>query len=98
MPHTKSAWKRLRSSDKRRRRNRTTAKLIRLQTRKATDALKGTDVALATAEIVATVKKLDKAAARKVIHKNKAARLKSKMAKRLNLLASGKAPVTAAKK
>ena len=86
MPHTKSAWKRLRSSETRRRRNRTTNKAIKLQTRKATAALEGTDVAVATAEITATVKKLDKAASRKVIHKNKAARLKSKMAKRLNAL------------
>ena len=90
MPHTKSAWKRLRSSDKRRRRNRTTAKLIRLQTRKLTDAVKAEDITLVKAETVATVKKLDKAAARGVIHKNKAARLKSKMAKRLNAMAAGK--------
>ena len=41
MPHTKSAWKRLRSSEKRRRRNRTTAKLIKLQTRKVSDAITG---------------------------------------------------------
>lgn len=90
MPHTKSAWKRLRSSEKRRRNNRATAKGIKLQTRKATDALKGTDVAVARAEMVATVKKLDKAATRGVIHRNKAARLKSKMAKRLNALAAKK--------
>ncbi len=86
MPHTKSAAKRLRSSEKRRRRNRVAAKAIKLQTRKATDALKGTDATVASTEIVATVKKLDKAASRGIIHKNKAARLKSKMAKRLNTL------------
>ena len=88
MPHTSSAWKRLRSSEKRRRRNRTTAKAIKLQTRKAADALKGSDVAVARTEITATVKKLDKAASRGVIHRNKAARLKSKMAKKLNALAA----------
>ena len=90
MPHTKSAWKRLRSSEKRRRRNRATAKAIRLQTRKVTEALKANDADTAKTETILVVKKLDKAANRGVIHKNKAARLKSKMAKRLNALAAGK--------
>ncbi|MGL6075176.1 MAG: 30S ribosomal protein S20 [Fimbriiglobus sp.] len=88
MPHTKSAWKRLRSSETRRKRNRTTVKGIKLQTRKLTDALDGSDTNLAVAEAKATVKKLDKSADRGVIHKNKAARLKSKIAKKLNALAA----------
>ena len=90
MPHTKSAWKRLRSSERRRRRNRATAKAIKLQTRKMTEAFKANDAATAQTETVLVVKKLDKAAARGVIHKNKAARLKSKIAKRLNALAAAK--------
>ena len=86
MPHTKSAWKRLRSSETRRVRNRVTAKAIKLQTRKFTDALKAAEPALAATESLVTIKKLDKAAARGVIHPNKAARLKSKMALKLNIL------------
>ncbi|OWK43846.1 30S ribosomal protein S20 [Fimbriiglobus ruber] len=86
MPHTKSAWKRLRSSELRRRRNRTTVKGIKLQTREAAEALASGDATKATPAFQATVSKLDKAAARGVIHKNKAARLKSKLAKKLNNL------------
>ena len=102
MPHTKSAWKRLRSSETRRVRNRVTAKAIKLQTRKFTDALKAAEPALAATESLVTIKKLDKAAARGVIHPNKAARLKSKMALKLNILKANpeaaKAKLAATKK
>jgi small subunit ribosomal protein S20 len=86
MPHTKSAWKRLRSSETRRKRNRTTMKGIKLQTRDLNTALAAKDATKSETEAKATVKKLDKAAERGVIHKNKAARLKSKIAKKLNAL------------
>lgn len=102
MPHTKSAWKRLRSSETRRKRNRVTMKVIKLQSRKFADALKAAEPELAATEGVATVKKLDKAASRGVIHKNKAARLKSKMALKLNVLkadpAAAKAKLTPVKR
>jgi small subunit ribosomal protein S20 len=84
MPHTKSAAKRLRSSEKRRQRNRTTIKGVKKQTRAFADALAANDATKAGTELVTAAKKLDKAAARGVIHKNKAARLKSKMARKLN--------------
>jgi small subunit ribosomal protein S20 len=84
MPHTKSAAKRLRSSEKRRQRNRTTIKGVKKQTRAFADALTANDATKAGTELVTATKKLDKAAARGVIHKNKAARLKSKMARKLN--------------
>jgi len=90
MPHTPSAWKRLRSSDKRRRRNRTGIKAIKLQNRKAADAIGGGDAAVVKTEVLAAVKKLDKAANRGLIHKNKAARIKSKMAKKVNAMTAAK--------
>ncbi len=96
MPHTKSAWKRLRSSETRRVRNRVTMKALKLQTRKFADAIKTAEPETAVTEGVIAVKKLDKAAARGVIHKNKAARLKSKMAKKLNALAADPAAAKAA--
>lgn len=86
MPHTKSASKRLRSSEKRRQRNRTAMKGVKKQTRAVADALTGGDAAAVSTAMVAASKKLDKAAARGVIHKNKAARLKSRMAKKLATL------------
>ena len=86
MPHTKSAEKRLRQTEKRRARNRATTKALKKQTRGVADALKAGDPATVATEMVAATKKLDKAAARGVIHKNKAARLKSRMAKKLAAL------------
>ena len=84
MPHTKSAAKRLRQSEKRRQRNKTWVKQIKKQTRGVADALTGGDAAKVRTELTATAKKLDKAAAKGVIHKNKAARMKSRLAKRVN--------------
>jgi small subunit ribosomal protein S20 len=84
MPHTTSAAKRLRQTEKRRRRNRTWIKAVKKQTRTVAEALTGGDAAKAGPELVAAASKLDKAAAKGVIHKNKAARLKSKLARKLN--------------
>ena len=86
MPHTKSAAKRLRQNEKRRARNKTTVKALKKQTKAVADALKAADPAKAATEMVAATKKLDKAAARGYIHKNKAARLKARMAKKLAAL------------
>lgn len=86
MPHTASARKRLRQTEKRRKRNRTTIKGIKKHTREVAVALKGGDATAAGTEFVNATKKLDKAAARGVIHKNKAARLKSRLAKKVNAL------------
>lgn len=83
MPHTQSAWKRLRQSEKRRRLNRTWVKSIKKEVRDVTDALATGDVATATTELASAAKRLDKAAAHGVIHKNKASRLKSRLAKRV---------------
>lgn len=84
MPHTKSAAKRLRQTEKRRRRNRTWAKLVRTERREVLDALKAGDKAKAAEELPTAYKLLDKAAAKGVIHKNKAARLKARLAKKVN--------------
>ncbi|WP_439623599.1 30S ribosomal protein S20 [Gemmata sp.] len=82
MPHTPSAWKRLRKSETRRKQNRTAAKKIRLQRRKVADAIKGTDAAAVVTEVKATQAVLDRAASKGYIHPNKAARLKSRLVKR----------------
>ncbi len=75
MPHTKSAAKRLRSSEKRRVRNRTAMKGVKKQTRAVADALDGGDATAVATAMGAAAKKLDKAA-----------RLKSRMAKKLAAL------------
>jgi small subunit ribosomal protein S20 len=88
MPHTKSAAKRLRQSEKRRQRNRTWIKQVKKQTRAVADALKGGDAAKGGTELTAAASKLDKAAAKGVIHKNKAARMKSRLARKANAAAA----------
>jgi small subunit ribosomal protein S20 len=83
MPHTPSAEKRLRKSEKRRRQNRTAAKKIKLQRKTADVAVKGSDAAVTAAEFKKTQATLDRAADKGYIHPNKAARLKSRLVKRM---------------
>ena len=92
MPHTKTAKKRLRQNEKRRARNRATKKIIKLQVRKVMQADKAAPVDQLRADIQLAIKKLDKAAARRVIHPNTAARKKSQLAHRLNAAAASPAP------
>jgi small subunit ribosomal protein S20 len=79
MPTTKSAKKRLRQSVAQRERNRATRQAIRTQVRKVREAVKAGDVPKAEAEFRLATTKLDRAAARKVIHTNAAARTKSRL-------------------
>ena len=83
MPHTPSAWKRLRKTEKRRKQNRAAAKKIKTQRRETDAAIKGTDAAKTAAELKKSQAMLDRAADKGYIHPNKAARLKSRMVKRL---------------
>jgi small subunit ribosomal protein S20 len=83
MPHTLSAKKHMRQSEKRRRYNRTYRKDIRDEVKKFLDAMQSGTKEQVAAEFKAAVKKLDKAAARRVIHPNKAAHKKSQLAKML---------------
>jgi small subunit ribosomal protein S20 len=83
MPHTKSAKKSLRQDQKRRDRNRAVKKALKAELKKFQAAVKAGNADAAKTEFVAVVKKLDKAAARKVIHPNAAARKKSQLARQL---------------
>jgi small subunit ribosomal protein S20 len=91
MPHTKSAKKSLRQDQKRRDRNRAVKKALKTQMKKFATALKEGTAEQKQTEFVAVVKRLDKAAARRVIHPNAAARKKSQLARQLA------APATAGK-
>ena len=84
MPHTPSAKKSIRQDAKRRMRNRTTKKAIKLQLRKLTEPAKDTSLDQLQAELKIAIRKLDKAAARRVIHPNTAARKKSQLTRLLN--------------
>lgn len=83
MPHTSSAKKAMRQDAKRRDRNKGVKKAIKTQLKKFATALEDGTPEQKQAEFIAAVKKLDKAAARKVIHPNAAARKKSQLAKKL---------------
>jgi small subunit ribosomal protein S20 len=92
MPHTSSAKKRLRQTQKRRTRNRGVMKAIKAQLKKFAAAVNGPVEALRK-EYDLTAKKLDKAAAKRVVHPNLAARKKSQLARVLQqktAAASGK--------
>jgi small subunit ribosomal protein S20 len=80
MPHTKSAKKRLRQSETRRATNRSTKRSLKTQIRKAGETAKPED---AQSEARKAAKQLDQAAAKHIIHKNAAARLKSRLSKKL---------------
>jgi small subunit ribosomal protein S20 len=80
MPHTKSAEKALRQTEKRRLHNRAVKKALKVQIKKFQAAATPEQ---RQAELKLAAKKLDKAAAKNIIHKNKAARLKSQLARQL---------------
>ena len=77
--HTKSAKKRLRQSLENRERNRSTKAALKTQIKKIREAVKAGDLEKATADARLAGRKLDLAAAKKVIHKNAAARTKSRL-------------------
>jgi small subunit ribosomal protein S20 len=79
MPNTASAKKRLRQNEKRRQHNRAIKSSMRLQIRKVREAVKAGDLETAQSEFRLAAKKLDRAASRNVIHKNKASRTKSRL-------------------
>src|SRR5262245_3511937 len=83
MPHTKSAKKNLRKSEKRRLHNRAAKKTLRTHIKRFLAAVDGPAEAL-QAEYNLAAKKLDKAAARGIIHRNLAARKKSQLARMLH--------------
>jgi small subunit ribosomal protein S20 len=84
MPHTRSAKKSLRKSDKRRLHNRATKKAIKTEIKKFLELLKSGSVDSLAQELKIVTKNLDKAAARRIVHRNMAARKKSQLARMLH--------------
>lgn len=91
MPNTKSAMKRMRQNEKRRLRNRMIRTRMRTFIKKAREALAIGDPALASEAVREAVSQIDRAAQKGVIHRNAAARRKSRLMKRLNLLQAAQA-------
>ena len=83
MPTTKNAKKALRQSQKRRLLNRSQRSALRNVIKNCRVAAQGDDPAAAESAFRLAVKRLDQAAAKNLIHKNKASRTKSRLAKLL---------------
>ena len=88
MAHTLSAKKRIRQSAKRRLQNRDRKRVIRIGLKKAQAVVAGGDKATSAEELKKAQVVLDRMSSRGAIHKNTAARRKSKLAKKVNKLAA----------
>jgi len=86
--NSNSAKKRIRQSEQRRAINRTRRSAVKTQIRKFLEAVHDKDVSRAQDEYRAVTKVLDQNAAKGTFHKNSVARKKSRLAARLNALAS----------
>ena len=86
MPNNASAEKRVRQEKKRRAHNRSVKSLVRTQVTKARSAIATPAIAAEDAQeaVRLAVSELDRAAKKGVIHKNNAARRKSRLMKQLN--------------
>ena len=81
MPNTKSAHKRLRQSEERRSRNRSAKTSLRSQVRKVRESVAAGSIDTAQDALRLAARRLDQAGAKRLIHPNKAARLKSRLSK-----------------
>jgi small subunit ribosomal protein S20 len=88
MPHTRSAKKNVRKTEKRRQHNRAVKKTIKKQLRSFAEA-QDAPIEQLRSEFKLAAKKLDKAAAKRVIHPNLAARKKSQLARALQAKEAG---------
>ncbi|MFL6562998.1 MAG: 30S ribosomal protein S20 [Bacillus sp. (in: firmicutes)] len=86
MPNIKSAIKRVKTSEARNAQNTTVKSATRTAVKKAEAAITLNDATAAKEALVTASSKLDKAAAKGLIHKNAAARKKSRLMKKTNAL------------
>lgn len=87
MPQRRNAAKQLRVDAKRKSRNLLRKKKFKDALKVVKKSVEAKDLDTAKAGLVKAYKELDKAAAKGVIHKNKAARLKSRITAQLNAAA-----------
>jgi small subunit ribosomal protein S20 len=82
----KSAIKRIRTSERRRVRNRVFISRARTDVKKARTEIENNDLPASREAVLSALRTLDKAANKGIIHKNNAARRKSRLVKRLHAL------------
>jgi small subunit ribosomal protein S20 len=88
VPNLPSAKKRMRQNAKQRTANRHRKSSVKTEVKKLIKAVAGGDSAAAEQQLRATTKVLDQTAAKGAIHRNAAARKKSRLAKKLAALES----------
>jgi small subunit ribosomal protein S20 len=86
MANIKSQIRRNRQNEARRARNKSVRSYLKTKSKRFTDTLDDGDARAAREAFEVASRELDKAAAKGVIHKNKAANKKARLAKRLNAL------------
>ncbi|WP_246940520.1 30S ribosomal protein S20 [Bacillus pinisoli] len=84
MPNIKSAIKRVKTSNERRAQNNSTKSAMRTAVKNVEALVTNNDLDAAKNALVEASKKLDKAARTGLIHKNAAARQKSRLTKKVN--------------
>ena len=84
MPNIKSAIKRVKITEAKTLKNTIKKSALKTAIKKCSEAIEKKD-ASASKVLVSTIKTIDKAAAKNILHKNTAARRKSKLAKALNV-------------
>ncbi|CAN5329980.1 30S ribosomal protein S20 [soil metagenome] len=84
MPNHKSAVKRVRQNEKKRLVNRSNRSKLRTQIKKLRSALTGTDKNVSTELLNPTISLIDKAVNKGILHKNTAARHKSRLTSHVN--------------
>tara|TARA_R110002049_G_scaffold50370_2_gene142984 strand:- start:51196 stop:51465 length:270 start_codon:yes stop_codon:yes gene_type:complete len=89
MPNTASAKKRLRQNAKQRLLNRAIKSQVRSQIRKVRDAASAGELDKARDEFRVAAKRIDQASAKNVIHKNAAARTKSRLNRLIKTASAG---------
>lgn len=88
MPNIKSAIKRVKTSEKRRLLNVSQKSNLRGTVKTVETAVTNNDAARAQENLLTAAKKLDKAASKGLIHKNAAARKKSRLTKKVKALSA----------
>jgi small subunit ribosomal protein S20 len=86
MPNIKSAKKRMLQNVVLREKNRSVKRSLKTQTKKVLDAVTAGNVEQAEKELRQSAKILDRAAAHNIIHRNAAARTKSRLSARVKVL------------
>ena len=84
MPHTPSAYKRLRQNAKRHLRNKSLESALKSSLKAAEAAAKAGDAAKLASAVNAAIRTLDRSAHKGILHKNTAARRKSRLMRLAN--------------